>query len=90
MNRGVKTARAISLPEADWANWTPRKMGSPPSVPVWITLVTRVLVKISKFDLESAGERYDTEALLLWPPPIENWVQPGKSLIHIRRMYVTH
>jgi hypothetical protein len=46
-----------------------------------------VLIKISKFDLESAGVRYETEALLLLPPPIENWAQPGKGLVCIRRMY---
>jgi len=68
----------------------PRKKGSLvlPRVPVWTTLVTWVLIKISKFDLESAGVRYETEALLLWPPPIENWVQPCKRLGDIRRMYV--
>ena len=32
--------------------------------------------------------RYETEALLLLPPPIENWVQPSKSYVHLRRMNV--
>ena len=57
-------------------------------VPVWTTLVTWVLIKISKFDLESAGVRYETEALLLFPPPIENWVQPGKRLGYIHEINV--
>ena len=47
-------------------------------MPVWTTFVTWVLTKISKFDLESTDVRYETEALLLLPPPIESWVQPGK------------
>jgi len=63
-------------------------MGRPPRVPVWTTLVTWVLIKMSKFDLESTGVRYETEALLLWPPPIENWAQPCKRLGYIRRIYV--
>lgn len=63
-------------------------MGRPPRVPVWTTLVTCVLTRISKFDLESTGVRYETEALLLRPPPIENCVQPGKRLGYIRRIYM--
>ena len=59
-------------------------------VPVWTTLVTWVLIKISKFDLESAGVRYETEALLLFPPPIENWVQPSKRLGYIHEINVGH
>ena len=62
----------------------------PDWVPVWTTLVTWVLTRISKFDLESAGVRYETEALLLFPPPIENWVQPGKCLGYIHEIYVSH
>jgi hypothetical protein len=50
-------------------------------MPVWTTLVTWVLIKISKFDLDSAGVRYAPEALLLLPPPIENWAQPYKCLV---------
>jgi len=46
-------------------------MGRSPRVPVWTTLVTWELIKISKFDLESAGVRYEVDALLLWPSPIE-------------------
>lgn len=49
----------VSLPEADWSNRTLRKMGRPLSgwVLVCTTLVTWVLTKISRFDLESAGVR---------------------------------